>query len=270
MRNPTPGLNLTAGQGRNAGMAEFPYANRTLCFGHRGASQVAPENTLPAFQKARELGADGVELDVMLSQDGEVVVRHDFDLERTTDGHGLVREHTLAELQALDAGSWFGSQFAGERMPTLHEVCAWAGQDALLNVELKSVDLGDSGLEKKVVAIVREHGLQRHVVFSSFNPFSIRRVKRIDASLHTGLLYAADLPIYLSRAWLRPLARPDALHPEYHMVSAAYMAWAKSQRYRVNVWTPDDASDLQRLLALQVDSIITNRPGALVALLKNS
>jgi glycerophosphoryl diester phosphodiesterase len=251
-------------------MAEFSYANQTLCFGHRGASQAAPENTLAAFQKARELGADGVELDVMLSRDDEAVVRHDYDLERTSNGHGLVRDHTLAELQALDAGSWFGPSFAGERIPTLRQVCAWAGQDMRLNVELKSVDVGDHGLEKRVVAIVHECGLERRVVFSSFNPFSIRRVKQIDASLHTGLLYAADLPIYLARVWLRPVARPDALHPEFHMVSAAYMGWAKTRSYRVNVWTPDEASDLQRLLALKVDSIITNRPDALVGLLKNS
>ena len=251
-------------------MAEFAYANRTLCFGHRGASQVAPENTLAAFQKARELGADGVELDVMQSQDGEVVVRHDYDLERTTNGHGLVLDHTLAELQALDAGSWFGPSFAGEHIPTLRQVCAWAGQDMRLNVELKSVDVGDKGLETKVVAIVHECGLARRVVFSSFNPFSLRRVKQIDASLHTGLLYSADLPIYLARAWLRPVARPDAVHPEFHMVSAAYLRWARRRSYRVNVWTPDEASDLQRLLALQVDSIITNRPDVLVGLLRNS
>ena len=245
----------------------FPYADRPLNFAHRGASAVAPENTLAAFQGARKVGADGVELDVMLTADGEVVVRHDYVLGRTTNGRGRVRDHTLAELKCLDAGAWFGPQFAGERVPTLREVCAWAGQDMLLNIELKTMDVGRSELEAKTVALVREFRLERRAVLSSFNPFSLRRVKRIAPELHTGLLYAADLPIYLRRAWLRPVAQPNALHPHFSMVGDAYMRWARGGGYRVNVWTPDEISDVQRLIGLRVDGIITNRPDRLAALL---
>jgi glycerophosphoryl diester phosphodiesterase len=247
--------------------AQFPYLNRPLNLAHRGASHAAPENTLAAYQQAREFGADGVELDVMLSADGEAVVRHDFDLDRTTNGHGLVKDHTLAELRALDAGVWFGPQFAGERVPTLREVCAWAGQDMLLDIELKSVDVGDNGLERKVVPIVQEFGLEGRVILSSFNPFALRRVRAINPRLGTGLLYATDLPIYLSRAWLRPLVRPDALHPEFSMATDAYLQWARGKGYRVNVWTPDDPADLKHLVGLRVDTIITNRPDLLHGLL---
>ena len=245
----------------------FPYLRRPLNFGHRGASALAPENTLAAFQKAREVGADGVELDVRLSGDGEVMVRHDDDLERTTDGHGRVRDKTLTELKSLDAGSWFGPQFAGERIPMLREVCIWAAQDMLLNIELKSVAITRTPLEEKTVAIVREFGLERRVVLSSFNPFSLRRVRQIAPELHSGLLYAEDLPIYLRRAWLRPLARPVALHPHYPMVTDSYLEWTRAKGYRVNVWTVDDAAEMQRLIAQRVDMIITNRPDALAALL---
>ena len=244
----------------------FPYGNRPLNFGHRGASALAPENTLAAFQKAREMGAHGVELDVMLSTDGEVMVRHDNELERTTDGHGRVRDKTLTELKSLDAGSWFGPQFAGERIPMLREVCIWAAQDMLLNIELKSVAITRTPLEEKTVAIVREFGLERRVVLSSFNPFSLRRVRQIAPELHTGLLYAEDLPIYLRRAWLRPLARPAALHPHYPMVTDSYLDWARGKGYRVNVWTVDVAAEMQRLIAQRVDTIITNRPDTLAAL----
>jgi glycerophosphoryl diester phosphodiesterase len=247
-------------------MSPFPYLKRPLNLGHRGASQAAPENTLAAYQRARELGADGVELDVMLSADGEVVVRHDWELERTTNGSGRVKDHTLAQLKTLDAGSWFAPEFAGEHIPTLREVCAWAGLDMLLDIELKSVDVGDNGLERKVIPIVQEFGLEQRVVLSSFNPFALRRVKAIQPTLHTGLLYAADLPIYLSRAWLRPLARPDALHPEFNMLSDAYLRWARGKGCRVNVWTPDEPDQFRRLIALGVDAIITNRPGVLRAL----
>jgi len=248
-------------------MSNFRYPDRTLNLGHRGASKAAPENTLAAFQKAREMGADGVELDVMLCEDGEVVVMHDYTVDRTTNGHGQVKDLTLAQLKALDAGSWFGAQFAGERVPTLREVCVWAGQEMLLNIELKSVDLGGSELERKTIALVHEYGLEGRVVLSSFNPFSLWRVKRIDPSLHTGLLYAADLPVYLSRAWLRPLAHPDALHPHHAMVNEAYLRWARNKGYRVNVWTPDEVDDLARMLAYEVNIIITNRPDVLTAML---
>ena len=246
----------------------FPYASRPLNFGHRGASALAPENTLTSFQKAREAGADGVELDVMLSADGEVVVRHDYELDRTTSGRGRVRDRTLAELKALDAGAWFGAQFAGERIPTLREVCAWADQDMLLNIELKTTDVGRSGLESRVVALMREFRLERRSLLSSFNPFSLLRLKRMAPELHTGLLYAADLPILLRRAWLRPVAQPDALHPHFRMVDDAYMRWAKGKGYRVNVWTPDEISDLQRLAGLRVNGIITNRPDRLATVLQ--
>ncbi|MGC8786901.1 MAG: glycerophosphodiester phosphodiesterase [Anaerolineae bacterium] len=246
----------------------FPYRNRPLNFGHRGAPMAAPENTLASFQKARAMGADGVELDVMLCADGEPVVIHDFSVEHTTNGHGRVRDLTLAQLKALDAGSWFDPQFAGERIPTLREVAAWAGEDMLLNIELKSTNIRGEGLEGKVIAIVREFGLEHRTVISSFNPFSLRRVKQLAPYLHTGLLYAGDLPIFLRRAWLRPLARPDALHPHYKMVTNDYLAWARSKGYRVNVWTPDQEADWQRLIAQKVDIIITNRPDALAMVLK--
>jgi glycerophosphoryl diester phosphodiesterase len=245
-----------------------PYAYRPLNFGHRGAPKAAPENTLASFQKAREMGADGVELDVMLCADGEVVAMHDFVVERTTDGHGRVRDLTLAQLKALDAGAWFGPQFAGERVPTLREVAAWAADHMLLNIELKSVSIRADGLEEKVIAIVREYGLEHRVVLSSFNPLALRRVKKIAPTLHTGLLYAGHLPIYLRRAWLRPLVRPNALHPQYEMVTDAYLWWARRKGYRVNVWTPDQTLDMQRLIDQKMDMIITNRPDALAMMLK--
>ena len=247
---------------------QFPYQAHPLNFGHRGARQYAPENTLASFQKARQMGADGVELDVMLCADGEVVVMHDFSVDRMTDGHGRVRDLNLAQLKALDAGSWFGPQFAGERVPTLREVAEWAGDDMLLNVELKSASIRADGLEEKVIGIIREYCLEHSVVLSSFNPFSLWRVKRMAPDVHTGLLYAGDLPVYLRRAWLRPLARPAALHPHYEMVTDAYLLWARRKGYRVNVWAPNQILDLQRLIVQRVDMVITDKPDVLSMMLK--
>jgi glycerophosphoryl diester phosphodiesterase len=248
--------------------SQFPYTSRPLNLGHRGAPKDAPENTLASFQKAREMGADGVELDVMLCADGEVVVMHDSDVERTTDGHGRIPDLTVAQVKTLDAGAKFGPPFVGERVPTLREVAGWAQNDMLLNIELKSSNVRSDGLEEKVIAIVREYRLEHRVILSSFNPLALRRVRRLAPNLHTGLLYAADLPIFLRRAWLRPLARPDALHPYYEMVSDAYLLWARRKGYHVNVWTPDHTLDLQRLIDQKVDAIITNRPDTLATMLK--
>ena len=246
----------------------FPYLSRPLNLGHRGAPKAAPENTLASFQKAREMGADGVELDVMQCADGEVVVIHDSNVERTTDGHGHIADLTLAQVKALDAGARFGPPLVGERVPTLYEVAGWAQKDMLLNIELKSLAVRSDGLEEKVVAIIRDVGLEDRVILSSFNPLALRRVRRLAPNLHTGLLYAGDLPIFLRRAWLRPLACPNALHPHYEMVSDAYLRWARRRGYRVNVWAPDHVPDLRRLIDQQVDAIITNRPDALATMLK--
>ncbi|MBN1137918.1 MAG: glycerophosphodiester phosphodiesterase [Anaerolineae bacterium] len=239
------------------------YLDRPLNFAHRGASHEAPANTLAAFLLAVDLDADGIELDVHLSRDGHLVVIHDFDVSATTDGHGLVRAKTLAELKELDAGSWFDPVFAGQRIPTLQEVIDAVGHRLLLNIELKVKGWGDGGLAEKVVRIVEQNGLVDRVILSSFNPLAVWRVRRRSPQIATGLLYAQDMPLFLRKAWLRGLVRPAALHPHHAMVDAHYVWWADKQGYRVNVWTADDPGDMWRLVRQGVDIIITNRPDLL-------
>ena len=246
----------------------FPYRAGPLNLGHRGAQKVAPENTMVAFERARTMGADGVELDVQLSSDGAMIVMHDARVERTTNGQGAVRELKLEYLRGLDAGAWFAPEFSGERVPTLDEVLAWAGDTMLLNIEMKSFSIAGDGLEAKVIEAVRREHLQGRVILSSFNPLSLIRARRIASEIPIGLLYAKNLALPLRRAWLRPAVRPDALHPHWTMVSDPYMTWAHRAGYRVNVWTADEFHDQQRLTALHVDTIITNRPDTLAALLK--
>ena len=249
-------------------LSQFPYAARPLNVGHRGGPQVAPENTLASFKAAREMGADGVELDVTLCADGEVVVIHDDTVDRTTNGQGLVRALCLDDIKALDAGSWFAPEYAGARIPMLREVMEWVPEEMLLNIELKGVTMRSDGLEQGVIELIREYRLQGRVILSSFNPFVLRRVKQMAAELETGLLYSPDLPQFLSRAWLRPLAQPDALHPQHVLVNGAYMGWARQKGYRVNVWTVDRAEDMGRLISYGVDMIITNKPDVLASVLQ--
>ncbi len=239
------------------------YKGKILNVSHRGANRVAPENTLAAFEAALEMEADGVELDVMLSKDGEVVVIHDYEVDRTTDGHGRVKDMTLAELKALDAGSWFGEEFAGQRIPTLQEAIDLVARRGLINIELKTESLGTDGLEAKVAQIIKDNDLYDRVIVSSFNPIAIWRIKRIEGRIGTALLYGDEVPFYLRRPWLAPLIRADALHAKHTVITEEYMRWAKRKGYRVNTRTVNDPQEMRRLLDLGVDGIITDVPDVL-------
>jgi glycerophosphoryl diester phosphodiesterase len=226
---------------------------------------------MAAFARAVELGADGIELDVHLSADGVPVVIHDFTVDATTDGSGPVSSLPLTQLKELDAGSSFDPAFAGEPIPTLAEVLETFGHRMFLNVELKTVSLGDNGLERTVVAELERHGLDRddRTLLSSFNPFSLRRAGRLAPHVRLGLLYAPNLALPLRRAWLAPLAPHQARHPEHTMVDARYVAWARRCGYQVNTWTVDDPGEMRRLVDLGVDGIITNVPDVLGRVLES-
>ncbi len=239
---------------------EAIYLDRPLNFAHRGACKVAPENTLAAFQAAVQLGAEGIEFDVQFSKDKELVVIHDFVLQTKTNGLGPVAAKTLAELKDLDAGMSFSEEFAGERIPTLQEVFDAVGDALLLNIELKSQSLSGEGLAEATVELVEKNHLTDRVVVSSFQPFIIDRVRKLNPRVPTGLLYSPDMNLILRKAWLRWLVRPWALHPQHDMVDEAYMAWARRQGYRVHIWTADEPEELRRLVRCGVDIVITNRP----------
>jgi glycerophosphoryl diester phosphodiesterase len=242
---------------------ESYYLDRPLNFAHRGASHEAPENTLAAFLLAAELGADGIELDVHLSKDGEVVVIHDFVLETTTDGQGPVQDRTLAELKELDAGSRYDPLFAGQRIPTFQEVIETIGRHLLLNVELKTKSVRDDRLTRAVVRILEENHLLDRVVVSSFNPLALRQVRQLNPWIPLGLLYAPGLPLLLRSPWARHLLRPEALHPHHTTVDDQYVRWARAQGYRIHTWIVDEPGNMWQLMRQGVDIIITRRPDLL-------
>ena len=241
---------------------------QTLSFGHRGASYAAPENTLSAFRLARDMGADGIELDVLLSHDGTAVLMHDATVDRTTNGSGAVADLTLAELKELDAGSWFSSEFAGERIPTLVEVFEAVGRDLLMNLELKAMGMEPTGLEEVVVSLIAQHGMGEQVLISCFNPLALQRVRGLDPDLPLALLYGRRLPEAERKRWVRDLQPLAALHPEHRLVDAAHLAWARVYNCAVNTWTVDEPAEMQRLLGLGVEGIITDRPDLLRAILE--
>ena len=241
----------------------LPNIDRPLNIAHRGASRIAPENTLAAFQKALEVGADGIEFDVRLSSDGVPVVIHDATVDRTTDGTGRVADLPLSELSQLDASTSFDAAFAGARIPTLAQVFEMLGELLLLNIELKEEGFFGSSLEEAVVTLIQKHALERQVLVSSFNALALRRIQRISPHLRTALLCAHPASPVLRIASLA-LGRPSgALHPQSAGVDAKLVSWAHARGLRLHPWTVDDPADMRRLIHCGVDGIITNVPDVL-------
>ena len=224
---------------------------------HRGASGRAPENTLAAFRAALEDGADGIELDVHLSRDGVPVVIHDPDLERTTNGRGAVAVRTLRELQGLDAGSWFAPEFAGERLPTLEEVFAWAGDRLLLNVEIK-----DAAAGRAVLLLYQSHPGVR-ILVSSFDHRLLAHLRRQAPALPLAFLWE-------SRFWHRAVARAAAagarsFHPRADRTSRQLVRACHCRGLQVFPWTVDSPETARKLLLQGVDGVFTNHVGRLRA-----
>jgi glycerophosphoryl diester phosphodiesterase len=231
---------------------------------HRGASGYAPENTMTAFRKAVELGATFIETDLQLTRDSYLVALHDVSLERTTNGRGSVREHTLEELRALDAGAWFGPQFAGERIPTLKEILEFALEaDVVFYLEVKPA--GTWGVEHALVNVLREARVAAHTAVLSFDPRALANVQRHDPTLISGLLFDKPMENPVDAAWevgARQLA------PRADVVTAEMVKQAHASGLQVVTWTVNEPADMRRALDAGVDGIMTDYPDRLVSVLK--
>jgi glycerophosphoryl diester phosphodiesterase len=241
------------------------YRGRTLVFGHRGAKAYAPMNTLPAFELAFQQGADGIELDVHFSKDRELVIIHDFTVDATTNGHGRVRNMTLAQLIELDAGSWFGEAFQGVCIPTLGEVFKAVGKKLFINVEIKVEVSPTEGLEQAVAERIARFDLQKCVIVSSFDLPVLERFRQYMPDVPIGFLHST----VLDEAEKRNLLDLDfeAVHPHHALIDDAYMGWAKGNGFRVNTWTVNDPARAVELHNLGVDGIITDNPDVILSAL---
>ena len=235
----------------------------SLIYGHRGASGHAPENTLEAFRLSMEMGADGFELDVHMSADGELVVIHDESVDRTTNGTGLVRDMTLEQLKELDACNGMEA-YRGAKIPTLGEVLDLVRDTQhIVNVEVKGDDWFYPQIEEKCVALVKEKGLEDRVIYSSFNHYTLMRLREVAPNAKLGMLfgdimvkpweYAAQLPV-------------DYLHPmKMNIYVPGFSEGTAAAGYGVNMWTINDPETME--LCLQTGAgIITNYPDVAIAL----
>ncbi len=233
---------------------------RPAIFAHRGASAQAPENTLAAFELALAQQADGVELDAKLAADGHVVVIHDPTVDRTTGSHGRVSALSLAQLRALDAGSFFSEKYRGEKIPTLEEVFEALGKRMFINVELTNYSTPRDHLVETVCMLVKRFGLQKNVIFSSFFASNLSKARAYLPDVPGGLLAFQGFWGAWARSFGFAFGRYQALHPNLRDVTPQQVQRVHRLERRIHVWTVDAAEAMRRLFAWGVDAIITDDP----------
>jgi glycerophosphoryl diester phosphodiesterase len=234
-------------------VSPFDQPGRPLVVAHRGASAEAPENTVAAFRLAAERGADAVELDARLCGSGEVVCFHDDTLGRTLGVPGRIDETPLWRLRQLDAGG-------GERVPTLAEALAALPDSLRVHVEIKTDRLDDRGLAAQVAEVVRRSGKADRVGFVSFHPAALWRARRVLPACPLGFILHAGEGVFLRSGAPAPLLRCEAVSAEDRACTAVKVRAWHAAGLRVNVWTVDAESEVERFVRMGVDAITTNRP----------
>ena len=233
---------------------------RPTIFAHRGASAHAPENTLAAFELALAQGAEGIELDAKLSADGHAVVIHDATVDRTTDGHGRVKDMSLADLRSLGAGLFFAEKYRGEKVPTLEEVFEALGKRIFINVELTNYNTPGDHLVESVCILVKKFELQKRVLFSSFFASNLSKARGLLPEVPRGLLAFNGLLGAWARSFGFAFGRYQALHPNLKDVTPQQVQRVHRLERRVHVWTVNATEDMRRLFDWGVDAIFTDDP----------
>lgn len=235
---------------------------KTVIYAHRGASGSAPENTMAAFNKAVAFGANGIECDVQMTKDAKLVICHDETVDRTSNGKGFIKDKTYKELMSLDAGSWFRSEYVGEKIPLLEELLTLVKKSVLyLNIELKNGVIQYEGMEEKTIDMVKSFGLQGKTIFSSFNHYSIYDIKKKHPMAFTGALYMEGL--YKPWEYLKSV-NCDCAHPFYLAAKPEMTEGLRQHGFTVNAFTVDDANTAAMLIKSGVEGIITNYPERMI------
>lgn len=238
-----------------------------ICMAHRGWSGKAPENTMAAIRLAlSEPAIQAMEIDVQLSKDGVPVLFHDFTLERTTNGSGLLKDHTYEELRSLDAGSWFAERYAGEPIPTLEEALQAVKGKCTLNIELKTAGGMYPGIEEKVVRLVEQYGMAEDVYITSFDHEAISTVHQLNGSIKTGLIIFGK-PVLLQEQLRATGASIISL--AYPYLTPDFVRSAIEAGHTVIAWTVDEPQSIRTIMEWHPDvQICTNHPDRMIHLEK--
>lgn len=230
-------------------------------FAHRGYSSKYPENTMLAFEKAIEFGADGLETDVHFTKDNEIVMIHDECLYRTTGDKRMVYDCTLEEIKKLDASykDKFGGKFENNHIPTLREYFEMVSKEKnfVTNIEIKTDEHDYPGIEKAVLELIDEFDLRDRIIISSFNPFTVTRFKELAPDVKCGFLLCQ--PVIKAGKYAKENG-VECIHPPFRILTKEYFNEIKQAGIDVNPWTVDEYEDIERLAKLGVDTIISDCP----------
>lgn len=224
---------------------------------------------MAAFSMAVQMQSDMIELDVLLSGDGVPVVIHDLNLKRTTNGTGMVSEHSLKELKDLDAGLWFSDKFRSEKIPELEEVLSWASGKISLNIEIKTEAVTDTvknGIVEKSVNLVRKYQMEQHVIFSSFDYRALIHLQSVAPDLPKGLLYERKQAKGMEPAELARLYQADAFHSNWRTLNSRRLTGLLEEEIPVFVYTVNRKERMEKLIKNSVTGIFSNRPDLLRSL----
>ena len=222
--------------------------NKILKIGHRGAKGYEPENTLVSFEKAIQMGADGIELDVHLSVDGHLIVIHDETVDRTTNGKGVVNQLTLQELKAFRINDTY-------EIPTLEEVLDLVNQRCFVNIELKNQDTAEKVVKLIEHYISVKNWIHAHFIVSSFDWNALQQVRFLNDEIRIGVLTETDLELAISFA---RFMKAEALHPDFQLLTNEYTAKIQEKGILVFPWTVNETDDIQRIKSFKVNGIITD------------
>ena len=233
--------------------------NKTKVWAHRGASGYAPENTLEAFQKAVEQNADGIELDVQMTKDGELVVIHDETIDRVCEGSGWVKDFTYGKLCRFHFNKTH-PEYENAQLPTLEEVYALIKPtDLTINVEIKTGVVFYPEIEKRVLELTARMGMEERVLYSSFNHYTLQRIKEENPDAKTGMLYCDGIINPVSYASY--VVGADALHPAlYNLQYENFVEECRKHNKKIHVWTVNEELYMREVCKMQVDAMITNYP----------
>ena len=232
--------------------------NKPLVFAHRGASGYFPENTLPAFKEAVRMGADGIELDIHKTKDGQLVVIHDEKIDRTSNGKGDVKDFTLEELRQFNYNATH-PECKEAPIPTMREVFELIKPtNLIINIELKTGIVFYEGIEADILAMTKEFDMEDRVIYSSFNHYSIMKIKELDPTARTGFLYmdgTLNMPEYGKEHGV------EALHPAlYNVQYPNYVQRCHELGLKINTWTVNSKQYMHMACEMGLDGIITNYP----------
>lgn len=231
---------------------------QTMIFAHRGASNYAPENTMPAFELAYQMEAEGIETDVQLTKDGIPVLIHDEDVRRTTNGRGFIIDYQLEKLLNLDAGAYFAPQFKGTRILTLDQFLEWACDKPLhLNLELKNNKIAYEEIEIKVLDAIRNYNVKKRTTISSFNPESVKRMRQLDQTLDVALLRSRKHP---NLAGYAKELGASSLHVKHTLLTPSLVRACEAANLQLRVYTVNRTILIKKCLKLACSGIITDVP----------